>query len=258
MADSSKQGVTMSYNITSRLEVNIPSLNSDFRAATEFLIKHRCQAIVVLPELVPAMLTTRSVRGGQFKIIASIDFPDGKNFCLDKLKTINTASLNVDGMDILLTRGRTQIDSRNEVKTLMEFLRGTINPLIDIRLVVRCYNASQIEINNFLDAANAHPPSMIRIDQHLDLPHIDVEKHIKTLAMIKEKCGKPPKISGNVDLNTIEKITQIDKRAVFDVSIQQATRIVNQIKQKDMEPAKEPTKEPAKEIKVQPIGDENV
>jgi len=218
--------------ITRSFEINVLAPDTDFRAVSNFAIKNRVPAVVIAPEFAPMVLTDRSAKGGQYQIIAAIDFPDGKNFCLDKFNSLNVMSLEVDGMDILLTRGKTEIEARNEVKALREFLQGSVNPTMDIRYVYGYYTREWPEIENLLKATEAHPPHAIRIDQHLELPNVGLERHIEAVNKLKTKTPKPLKVSGNVDLATIEAMLKIDSRLKFDVTIKQATSILNQLQQR--------------------------
>ena len=218
--------------ITTKLELNMLMPQVDARAVSDFAIKNRCPAIVIAPEFAPMMLTDRSAKNGQYKLVAAIDFPDGKNFCYDKFNTVDMMSLEVEGMDILMTRGRTEIESRNEAKALQEFLRGTVNPLLDIRYVIGCYCNPWENVEKFLSAAVAHPPDAIRIDQHLELPRIGLKHHIQTIAKLRKHTPKTLKISGNLNLEIIEKLMDVDKNLRFDVTISQAIAIINQAKQR--------------------------
>ncbi len=231
----------MSYQITSRLEINMLAANSDFRTVSDFAIKNRCPAIVIAPEFAPMMLTDRSAKNGQFQIIAAIDFPDGRNFCLDKFKNLNVMSLEVDGMDILFTRNKTEIESSNEIKALIEFVRGSLNPIANIRFVLGYYTKEWPDVEKLLKALEKHPPDMIRLDQHLELPNVDIETHTEALEKIRAITPKPLKISGNIDLAIIEHLIEIDRRVKFDVSLQQAKHIVNQLKQRENDLSKTET-----------------
>jgi hypothetical protein len=222
-----------SLQITRSLEINMLTPDTDFRAISNFAIKHRVPALVIAPEFAPMVLTDRSAKSGQYQIIAAIDFPDGKNFCLDKFNTLDVMSLEVDGMDILLTRGKTEIEARNEVKALTEFLKGSVNPTLNIRYVYGYYTREWPEIENLLKATEAHPPHAIRLDQHLELPNVDLERHVGAVKKLKEKTPKPIKVSGNVDLATIEGLLKIDNRIKFDVTIKQATSILTQLQQRN-------------------------
>lgn len=206
--------------------------HTDVRAVSDFAIRHRCPAIVIAPEFAPMMLTDRSAKNGQYKLIAAIDFPNGKNFCYDKFKTLDIMSLEVDGMDILLTKGRTEVESKNEAKALGEFLRGSINPTLDIRYVLGCYCNQWSDVEKFLKAAKVHTPNAIRIDQHLELPNIEFKNHKRAISKIRQFTSRPLKISGNIDLTTIERLIDVDRNLRFDVSISQAIAIINQTKQR--------------------------
>jgi hypothetical protein len=217
------------------MEINMLEPQADFRVISDFAIKNRCAAIVISPEFAPMMLSDRSAKNGQYKIIAAIDFPDGKRFCYDKFNTLNVLSLEVDGMDILFTRNKTEVESRNEAKTLNEFLRGSINPNLDIRYVLGCYCNKWDNVVKFLNALKAHPPQAVRIDQHLDLPNINADSHLQMVSKLREHTPKTLKISGNLDLSAVEKILAVDKNVRFDVSIAQAIAITKQVKQKEIE-----------------------
>jgi hypothetical protein len=207
--------------------------SADFRAVSDFAIKNRCPAVVVAPEFAPMMLVDKSAKGGQFRLIAAIDFPEGKNFCLDKFKTLDIMSLEVDGMDILMTKGRTEIEASNEAKTLVEFIRGSVNPVSDIRFTLGYYTKEWPEVENLLKAAKANPPDAIRVDQHLLLPNVNAKTHTQSIKRLRTLTPKPLKISGNIDLPMMEHLLRIDQKLKFDVSIQQAMHIVNQIKQRE-------------------------
>jgi hypothetical protein len=88
-------------------------------------------------------------------------------------------------------------------------------------------------VEKFLKAAEKYPPDAIRIDQHLELPNIGLKHHLQTIAKLRKLTPKPLKISGNLDLQTIEKLLAADKNLRFDVSISQAVNIVNQAKQRE-------------------------
>jgi len=215
--------------VTRRFEINVLTPDTDFRTVSTFAIKHRVPAVVIAPEFAPMVLTDRSAKNGQYQVIAAIDFPDGKNFCLAKFNTMNVMSLEVDGMDLLLTRGKTEIESRNEAKAIREFLRGSVNPTLDIRYVYGYYTRKWPEVENLIKATEAYPPNSIRLDQHLELPNIDVDDHVEAVKKIKEHTPKPIKVSGNVDLETIERLVEIDNRIKFDVTIKQAMSIIKQL-----------------------------
>ena len=217
------------YNITGKLEINMISPEIDPAATSNFALKHRCPAIVMNPEFVPAMLVDRSAKSGQYKIIAAIDFPNGKNFALDKLKHIDPMGLEVDGMDILISQHRTEIDIMNELKTLTEFIRGSINPAMSIRVVLKSYSSKWEEIQHCFEAIKKYGPNMVRIDQHLELPKIGLAEHVDCIEKLRQAVSKPLKISANVDLETIETLSKLEKNIKFDVTPKQAHSIINEL-----------------------------
>ncbi len=179
-------------NITGKLEINMVTPGIDPAATSNFALKYRCPAIVMNPEFVPAMLVDRSAKNGQYKIVAAIDFPNGKNFALDKLKHIDPMALGVDGMDILLSQHRTEIDIMNELKTLTEFIRGSINPAISIRVVLKSYNSDWEGIQRCFQAIKRYGPDMVRIDQHLELPKIGLKEHTDCVKKLRQAISCIP------------------------------------------------------------------
>jgi hypothetical protein len=144
-------------------------------------------------------------------------------------------SLEADGMDILLTHGRSEVETRNEMKTLVEFIRGSINPVMEIRWVIRAHNRPWEEIQTCLKAMEGYPPNMVRIDQHLELPNVDTKTQVQMVAKIKDLTAKPLKISGNVDLGMIKHFqkTSGDRTPRFDVNPKQAINILNELKRSE-------------------------
>jgi hypothetical protein len=222
------------FNLTNSMEINVLTPNVDMGAVSNFAVKNRCPAVVAMPELIPMMMVDRAAKHGQYKLIAAIDFPAGRNYCLDKFKSIEVGSLGADGMDIIMTKGRTHVESKNEAKTLIEFLKGHLGPLLDIRFVFGCYSTEWKTIENFLDAAADHPPNMIRIDQHLSVPNMKFKTHKNMIGALRKRTPKRLKVSGDIDLGMIEALRKIDKNLVFDVSLHQATHILNQVKQRSL------------------------
>ena len=213
--------------ITTKLELNILKPYADVNVLSRFAIKHRCHAIVAMPEFIPVLLADRAAKNGQYKIIAAVDFPDGKNFCYDKFKTFDAMTLEVDGMDIVLTKNKTEVDVKNEAKALIEFLHNTINPLMDIRFVIGYYCNVWKDVDIFLKAIHVHPPNAIRIDQHVELPKLGYQAHKLAIKKLRKYTPKLLKISGNLNLQIIRRLLELDKNLRFDVTMQQATRIVN-------------------------------
>jgi hypothetical protein len=186
-------------------------------------------------------LSDRSAKNGQFKIVTAVDFPRGQNYALDKFKSMEPVALSVDGMDILLTPGRTQIETSNEMKAMSDFVKGAVNPLVGIRYVVGCYSGKWKDVERIVELTKQNPSEIIRMDQNLRPPNVNTKKHIDMMNLLKNITPKVLKVSGNVGLSTIEEVLKIDNRTIFDVDIRQAIEIVNQIKDRDRNQPKSPT-----------------
>ena len=231
------------YQITSKLEINVLSPDVNYRLVSDFAIQHRCRSIVLTPEFIPMALSDRSAKNGKFNIVAAVDFPFGKNFALDKFKNVEPAALGVEGMDILLTPGRTQVETANEMKAMVDFIKGAVNPTVVIRYVVGCYSNAWDDVERALDASKSLPCEIVRVDQNLNPPQVGIDKHLETMNRLKNLTPKVLKLSGNIDLDVIEEALKIDNRTIFDVDISQAVKIVGQIKDRESRPESDPAAE---------------
>jgi len=143
---------------------------------------------------------------------------------MDKFRVVDGDFSACDGVDILLSTGRTQVETRNEIKSLYEFLRNM--NMLEIRYTLGAYTRPREELINMLKGMKDFPPRWIRLDQHLQKPNITVGHHKGMAEMIKEYMPTPLKISGNVDLETVKEFRSTKAR--FDVSMAQAISIVKE------------------------------
>lgn len=216
--------------VTTKLEINVLNPAVDYNAVSMFVGQHKCNAIVLDHQLVPAAIVDRSAKNGRWKIVAAIDFPLGNNFSIDKLKNLDASIFNADGMDIVLTPGRTEVETYNELKALNDFVKRSVNPLIDIRYVINYYTGKWDDTERFLSVARNIPCDIVRIDVDLHPLHVKPSIHLDTVEKLKRATPKILKIGGNVDLETIKVVQSLDHRSLFDVDINQAKTIVNQLK----------------------------
>lgn len=219
------------HAITSKLELNITK-KDDPAFAANFAQKNRCPAIVTTPEYVAPLLAHRAAMHGQYLIITAIDFPDGKSFAMDKFRSLGSDFLSGDGFEILLTDKKTQIESKNEIQALYEFLRR-MNNISEIRYVLGSYTRSRDQLINFLTGMAKYPPRWIRLDQHLELPNISIGHHCGMVEMVKNYMPTPLKISGNVNLETVKAFA--NKKVRFDVNMSQATKLLKEIELDEVE-----------------------
>jgi deoxyribose-phosphate aldolase len=224
----------------------IPKLEPDLQAgnvreaiqAGMFALKHRCQAIIAAPALVSSLLTDKAVRGGQFNVIAAIDFPNGRNFALDKWKDVGKEVLSADGFEVMLSMGRLPAECRNEIRIVTEFIKGQINPLAEMRFVLRVFDRTQAEIEECLKGIAAYPPAMIRLDHRTSAPNtiIDLKKQIEAITLIRKHVATPIKVSGNLDFQALKELSNIQKVHRFGVSMSQAREIVNAVRKEEEKP----------------------
>lgn len=215
----------MKFQITGKLEVNLLDSKTNPVFVSEFLIKNRIPAVVVSPEYVTQLVLHRASRRGQYKIICALDFPKGGKFALDKIYHANPDLASADGFEILLTRARTGIESKNEMKALFGFLRMN-NSLAEIRWCLGALTRSDEDTVSILKNMGGFPPSFVRIDSHLETPRATIEKHQSLIELFREHVPYPIKVSGNVDLETIQTLKGVKR---FDVSIEQAEALVREI-----------------------------
>lgn len=218
------------FNITTKLEINIrksPSVATDVIGLNILMVKNKIPALIIDPEFIEPMFFERTKVNGTYKIITTVDFYNGRAYALDKLKDLPRFALESEGLEIMVSPNRTDKESLNELKTIVEFLKK-INPLLDIRwclgLRTRSYDSVKFPLTHF----KTWPCSFIRTDINLQVPNLTVEKHRADIAYIKSLSGLPIKVSGNVDINLIRELTGINR---FDVSVTQFKNIVKALKE---------------------------
>jgi hypothetical protein len=236
----------MSFQVTSKLEVNLLNTKTSPQIASDFAIKNRVPAIVAAPEYVAPLIAHRSMMGGGYKIICALDFPKGSNFAMDKLFRANPDFVAADGYDILLSTGRSAIESRNEMKAIHSYLKAN-RPLCDIRWCLRMHAPDATdEVIGILKNMSKHPPSFVRVDPHLDTPNSDLDKLLAHVALIKEHVPYPIKIGGNVTPEVMKAFEEERTAKRFDVSMDQAVAILNELKAGVKTNAPVPESEPQK------------
>tara|TARA_R100001244_G_scaffold25113_2_gene25485 strand:+ start:132299 stop:133069 length:771 start_codon:yes stop_codon:yes gene_type:complete len=233
----------MKPQLTSKLELNLFNERTSADFVCDFAIKHRIPVIVALPEFIPQLLTRRMIRSGQFKIIAAIDFPKGANFAMDKIYRSNVDFAAADGFEILLSPGRTQIETRNEMKTIYEFIKMN-NALLEVRWCVNGATTTEEELEGILKNMKVFPPSHLRIDSNLASPQIDLEKQTRLAEIVSDNVPFPIKVSGNVNLETMLALQGSKNVRRFDVSLKQAESLVREINKEVSEKGRDAFKLP--------------
>jgi len=223
------------YTITSRFEINVLESNVNPITAADWAQKHRCPAVVVGPQHVAPLMANRAAKSGQYHIIAALDFPKGSHFAMDKLRIAGQDFSVCDGVDVLLTGGRTQVETRNEIKALYEFLRAM--NMYEIRYVLGAYTRSREELVNMLVGMKQFPPRWIRLDQHMRKPNVATGHHKGMAELFKLHMPTPLKVGCNVDWDTVKALR--DTKFRFDVTLDQAIGIVKDYEKEEREKAEQ-------------------
>lgn len=215
----------MKFQVTGKLEINLLNSKTDPGFVSDFLVKNRVPTVISAPEYIAQLITHRAARRGQYKIICALDFPVGNKFALDKIYHAHPDLAAADGYEILLTRGRSGIESRNEMKALYEFLKMN-NAMLDVRWCLDALTRRDEETISILKNMTGFPPSFVRIDSNLVTPKASIEEHRRLIDLVREHVPFPVKVCGNVNLKTIEALDDVKK---FDVSLEQAEALVKEV-----------------------------
>lgn len=213
--------------IGSRLEINVSlDFKTDFGNLGSFVKKHGVPAVVVPPELVGPTILDRVRSQSVFKIICSVDFPAGKLYALEKIRTLVGQTLQVDGYDIQLSPYRNESEAINELRALHEFFHRGIDPSKEIRWTLGLDTASRESMQRAFKYMLKFPPQFVRtnVNYNAQLP---AEQHMDEIKFIRNSVGFPIKICGGITHDIIKTVG--GRAARFDVSLSQAQRIVDTI-----------------------------
>lgn len=223
------------FDITTRFEVNVlrgANVANDFNNLSNFLVKHRVPALVVDPMFIQPVLIERMRFRAQYKIIVAVDFDTGRRYAMEKLRPLPQEIFKADGLDILLSANRADKESFNEMKVLHDFIKNSINPMIEIRWVLGLRSRAYEDVANIMINLKKIPaPTFVRTDINLVSPDHNMEQHAVDIDFIKSAVGAPIKLCGNVDLATISKFK--GQVARFDVSVSQAKKIAKEARERD-------------------------
>lgn len=218
----------MSLQATTRFEINLLNAKTKPQYVCEFARKHKIPALVASPEYIAPLIAYRAMSSSGFKIICALDFFKGDNFAMDKLFRSNPDFVAADGFDILLSPGRSEVESKNEMKSIYEYLKAN-RPLSEIRWVLNMHKSTD-EVVGILKNMKNFPPSFVRVDPHLELPKIDIATFKEQISLIREHVPYPIKIGGNIDLAVYNEFKDDRNVKRFDVSMDQMETIVRGLK----------------------------
>lgn len=218
----------MLHSISTKFEINVTSSNVDPIAAADFAQRNRCPAVVVHPEYIAQTVNNKIAKRGNYSIIATVDFPKGQRFSIDKLNMSGEDIGAAEGYDVLLSTHRSQVESNNEMRAVLQFLRS-LNPVVDLRWSLKMHTDSEEDSRKILENLAKHPCRFVRVDPHLDIPNVGLEQHKKHFALIREFMATPIKLSGNLDLETVRFFAENHPNCRFDVTMEQAVSIVQKL-----------------------------
>ena len=217
------------YNITSKLEVVVDPVVPIPELCT-MALKGKVAALVCDdPNLITPLITHRFNVNGTYKVIQTVDFPSGKLFAFDKIRSIGAGAYGVDGFDIMLS-ARNEIECLNELKVITEFLKQ-INRLYEIRVVLGTFTRNEEYLRHMLKAIKTIPITMIRLDNHLILPETNttkekIEQHVK---LIREYSGANLKLSPNINLEAVKSYGNMFHR--YDITTNEFFKIMKDLEQ---------------------------
>lgn len=223
-----------------KLEIDV-CRPDQIREAADIAKRHSCPALVVSPDLVVVTGLTRSVKQAKFKVITTIDLPRGELYGKEKFHGLPGEAMGADGFEILLTPRNNASEILAEIKYLHNFIRQYFGPIVEIRFILGIGQSPRTEqhFKNMLLACRSIPmPTLVRttVSTKLSPTQAGVEVFNKQIAMMKESCAVPIKISGNVDYNIYNNV----HAERFAVSIQQAQLIAKEATGKPQPVASEP------------------
>lgn len=221
------------YNVTTKLELNLfdgKTVVGDMSKMSTFVMKYKIPAVVIDHRYIETALWERTRHSGQFKIICPVDFPHGRHFALEKIRDLPQAALSADGFEIMLSANLSDKECLNELRVITEFFHKSIDPTKELRWVLGYRSRSYESVRAFLPHITKWPVAFIRTDNNLTVPTFDIKKHNADITEIKNYVGCPIKISGNVDLDTINSVPLARR---FDVNMTQARTIIKQLQTKN-------------------------
>jgi len=181
----------MNFNPT-KLEIEVSSYDKqEFIDVGTFAFKNICPAIVVPAEAVQAAIVDRSMRNGQYLVIAAVDFMN-RNYALDKWRPYTDDIFGADGFEITIG-GRNEVQCANEIRTIMDYVKG-YNSIAEIRFVLNS-SMSEATIKACAKEFIQRKPSFVRTDVNLvverkaeDLSHV-ISTMSPIVAVPFKACG---------------------------------------------------------------------
>jgi deoxyribose-phosphate aldolase len=214
-----------------KLELDVMQTN-ELEDAAKITTKYKLPAMVVHPFIASEALFMRGRMQGRYKIYTPVDWPKGDNFAMLKLRGLSSDALDVDGFEILLTGNKMLGDTKNEAKTLTNFIKQQLSQVAEVRFVLGTIQRIPENIALICEALLSVPmPAMVRNDHHLKLQvgRANTDVHNTFIEDVLKVIRVPIKLSGNI--NTVRSVTACEKAQRFAVNVSQARAIIKEIHQ---------------------------
>ena len=159
---------------------------------------------------------------------------------MQKMRGLSTDALEVEGFEILLTGGKSLIETRNEAKVLTDFIKKHLSEQHEVRFVLGTQIRDEDNIKLMCEALkDVRMPTYIRNDTQLKLQvsKANADVHNGTMEMIADIIRVPMKVSGNV--TGFRDLTSCQGASRFGVSLLQAKAIIKEFQQQPSDQLRE-------------------
>jgi len=214
--------------ILNRLELDIMQAN-EIREGVELAFKYNFPAVVIHPNLAGDLIRARGAVRGRFKIIMPVDWPDGVNNGIAKMRGLGIDQMEADGFEVALGH-HDEGAIRRDAADLTEFLKTQIGrDQPEVRFVLGVYNRSDDSILQVCRGlTGVRTPALLRLDTKLKLQvnKANTDEHNRIASLIRSVLPTPIKVVGNV--NGVRNITACKDANRFGVNLLQARTIVKE------------------------------
>jgi len=212
--------------LTTKLEIDITQAH-EIATAMEMACVHKIPAVVVVPELIGPAIAQRIRRQANCKIIVPIVSTATGNW-LNKLQHLPVEALMQDGFEILLTDGNAG-SIQAEMSILTKFIKEQLSPVSEVRFTLNATDRGEAFVEAFSTACIQVPAiNMVRTDlvTKAQQTKVNTGLHTKLVQLIRSKCARPIKVSGNISSAKACRLIGADRYAV---NMKQAQSIINDL-----------------------------
>jgi len=189
--------------------------------------------VYALPQLINAVVVFRAHINKRFKIYSTIDYPDGKNNGIDKFKGLNVDVFMVDGYDVVLGPNHSSGSVAAETSNIVSFIRKMVNPVTEVCFTINRSKLCDDKTRAYAAAIEKSAANKIKLEASTNVQSSKAcfKSHLDTINIIREVCGTPIAVCGNVnkkiydEINAGEMVFSVKQYIAFVKSCQQASHI---------------------------------